>query len=138
MDFISTVYSPIHLLDMLLRVVHPIPPFRPAPYIPSPQAPQMAIPAPQRMSAPNGNHIVSAQCTVIAQVVQIFSASKTHRLHITEMRDILLIHGHEIGPRFQVHVQLDDLAEVRSRGLENRCDVLERLGLEGVHGRFTR
>jgi hypothetical protein len=26
MDFISTVYSPIHLLDMLLRVVHPIPP----------------------------------------------------------------------------------------------------------------
>jgi hypothetical protein len=54
------------------------------------------------------------------------------------MRDILLVHGHEVGPRFQVHVQLDDLAEVRSRGLENRCDVLERLGLEGEARGFTR
>lgn len=55
----------------------------------------------------------------------------THRLHIPEMSDILLVHSLVISVRFQVHVDLQDSVEIRASFGEHAGDVLECLGLAG-------
>lgn len=53
----------------------------------------------------------------------------THRFDVPEVSDINFIHGQEICIVFQIHVQLQDLAEIRTRGFQDRRDVLQGLSL---------